>query len=83
MACVSRPFVSFSSTTRPRGNASTVRAGTGPDFAAALTVTVAFGSNAVPGTRPVTVYVPAFATWLLSFGAGQITRTFGPAAPPL
>jgi len=60
-----------------------VRAGPEAGVAAAVTVTVAEGWNAVPGTLPVTVYVPGFTTWLLSFGAGQITGTLGPALPSL
>ena len=55
MNCVSRPFVSWVRTTRPRGNGSTVRAGAAAGLAAGVTVTVAFGWNVVPGTVPVTV----------------------------
>ena len=52
---VSRPCVSWFRTTRPSAKGSTVRAGAGAALPAGLTVTVAFGSNAVPGTLPVTV----------------------------
>ena len=75
---VSRPFVSRSSTTSLSANGSTRRFGGVSVPTGALTITVAFGANDVPGTLPVTVYVPGFITSLLSAGAGQITRTFGP-----
>ena len=52
---VSRPWVSWFRTTRPSAKGSTVRTGAGAAWPAGLTVTVAFGSNAVPGTLPVTV----------------------------
>ena len=54
MKGVSRPFVSWFRTTRPSANGSRVRAGAGEALPAGLTVIVAFGSNEVPGTLPVT-----------------------------
>ena len=75
---VSRPFVSRSSTTSLSANGSTRRLGGVIVPTGTLTITVAFGSNGVPGTLPVTVYVPGFITSLLSVGDGQITRTSGP-----
>src|SRR5215218_4890770 len=47
-----------------------------------FTITVAFGSNGVPGTLPVTEYEPGAVTSLLSAGAGQITRTAGRRPAP-
>ena len=52
---VSRPRVSRSSVTSLRGNASASRLGGVAVLTAILTMTVAFGSNGVPGTLPVTV----------------------------
>ena len=51
---VSRPLVSRSSTTSLREKASTRRLGGVIVPTGTLTITVAFGSNAVPGTFPVT-----------------------------
>src|SRR6185369_451956 len=62
-------------------NASTRRLGGVMTPTGTLTMTVAFGANDVPGTRPVTSYEPGFSTCLLSVGAGQITRTGSPALP--
>jgi hypothetical protein len=36
------------------------------------------GMYAVPGTFPITVYLPSLSAWLLSLGDGQTTRTSGP-----
>src|SRR5688572_14971576 len=80
MNAVSRPFVSRSSTTALSGNASTSRLGGVVVPTGAFTITVAFGAKVVPGTLPVTVYVPGFNTSLLSAGDGQITPTSGPFA---
>ena len=82
MKGVSRPLVSRSSTTWLSGNASTRRLGGVNVPTGTLTMTVAFGSKAVPGTLPVTVYVPGFITSALSVGDGQITRTSRPFALP-
>src|SRR5690606_2070726 len=76
---VSRPCVLRSSTTWLSANASASRLGGVSVPTGTLTITVAFGANDVPGTLPVTTYEPGLTTWLLSVGAGQITRTSGPA----
>ena len=80
MNAVSRPFVSRSSTTSLSEKASTRRLGGVIVPTGTLTMTVAFGSKVVPGTLPVTEYVPGSRTSLLSVGDGQITRTSGPLA---
>ncbi len=77
---VSRPSVSRSSVTSLREKASARRLGGVIVRTAIFTITVAFGSNRVPGTLPVTVYEPGARTWLLSVGDGQITRTSAPFA---
>src|SRR5688500_1515997 len=79
---VSRPCVSLSSVTWLSGNASASRLGGVRVPTGTLMMTVAFGSNGVPGTLPVTVYVPGAFTALLSVGDGQITRTASPVMPP-
>src|SRR6476646_9615565 len=81
MNWLSWPLASWFKTTWPSLNASSVRRGAGPATASADTVTVALGVKLVPATLPVSVYVPAFDTSVLSLGDGQITRTSGPLAP--
>src|SRR3982751_101410 len=82
MNCVSRPLLSGSSCTWLSGNDSTRRFGGVITPTGALTMTVAFGANDVPGIRPVTSYEPGFSTALLSVGAGQMTRTSWRDASP-
>src|SRR5687768_10061499 len=79
MNAVSRFFASRSRRTWLRGNASARRDGGVVVPTGTLTITVAFGSNGVPGTLPVTEYEPGARTSLLSVGEGQITRTSGRA----
>jgi hypothetical protein len=78
MKGVSRPWLSRSNTTSLSANGSASRLGGVVVPTGTLTITVAFGAKVVPGTVPVTAYVPGFKTSLLSLGDGQITRTVGP-----
>src|SRR5688500_350127 len=72
---VSRPWLSLSRTTWLSGHASARREGGVVVPTGALTMTMALGTSDVPGTCPVTVYVPGAFTAVLSSGAGHTTRT--------